>query len=712
MSLCAAIAACALGDDDKPSGDSANLASVNACLGGVRPSGGYGFAPAFNDISFRNPIAVAPLPGDNEHFLVVEKAGVINYVANDGTRSVALDIKDRVNSSPNEAGLLGLALHPKFAENGLAFLSYTKPSSTSPANLASVIVRIKSNDGGKTFDKTTLTELLQFDQPYSNHNGGHVAFGPDGRLYASFGDGGSGGDPRGYGQNKDVFLGKMLRIDVDVVPDGQLYGIPEDNPFANGGGKPEIYAYGLRNTWRFNFDSLTGELWAGDVGQNRAEEVDKITLGGNYGWGVREGFRCYKPEPCPVVENAIDPIVEYGRSMGFSITGGYVYRGTALPELQGRYIFGDFGGKIYSIPTTVSPTPPPIATVALTNYSISSFGQDNDGELFILDYGAGKVKRLVPQLSSEGLPAKLSQTGCVLANDPKTPSSKLLAYDVTTPLWSDGAEKYRWISLPPDGKINVAPDGHFDLPNGTVLVKEFRLGGKRIETRLFVRHTDSSWAGYTYEWNADESDALLLLDGKTKEVPNGNGAQVWTYPSRSQCMQCHNGAAGGSLGLEIGMLNMEHDYPADEAGPAARMNQLAKLEQLGAFAAPLPAEPRAKFPNPADESVDVEARARSYVHANCAFCHRPGGPGRGAADFRFSRTFKGTKVCEAEAETGDLGVPDGKLFVPGDPSKSLISLRMHTLDGNRMPPLASAIVDPIGTSVVDGWITTTLMCPY
>ncbi|MFO0742144.1 MAG: PQQ-dependent sugar dehydrogenase [Labilithrix sp.] len=695
LAVSAAIVACASSsDEEKQTNAVASATAVKDCLGGPRPNSGFGLVPTFGGQSFANPVAVLPLPGDDDHFLVVRKTGSIHRVATDGAQTLFVDMADKINSSPNEAGLLGVALHPSFATNGLVFLSYTKPSATSPANLRSVIARAKSNDGGLTLDKSSLVELMQFDQPYSNHNGGHLAFGHDGFLYASFGDGGSGGDPLGNGQKKDVYFGKILRLDIDH---GDLYSIPADNPFANGGGKPEIYAYGLRNTWRFSFDKLTGELWAGDVGQNKYEEVDRIQLGGNYGWGVREGLHCYKTEPCPEVPGAIHPVVEYDHSQGFSITGGFVYRGSAIPDLVGQYVFGDFGGKIWSISTVQSDAPPAMRTVAATSMSISSFGQDNKGELFVLDYGSGKIHRLVQQVSSDGLPVKLSQTGCFEATSPKVPTAKLLPYDVVSPLWSDGAEKARWMSLPANGKISLATDGDFDLPVGTVLVKEFKVGGKRIETRLFVRHTDSSWAGYTYEWDDAETDATLLVDGKQKDVPGAGGSpQRWTYPSRAQCMTCHNSSAGSSLGLELAQLN--------------RDGQLERWTAQGLFAAPLPAGYTAPLPSPADELLRPETRARSYLHANCSFCHRPGGPGRGAADFRFSRSFEGTHVCNAEPEAGDLGVAGAKLFVPGDPGKSLISLRTHTLDQNRMPPLASAIVDPMGTAIIDGWISSVTTC--
>jgi uncharacterized repeat protein (TIGR03806 family) len=699
-SLSAAAAACVLGQTEEELASSNS--ALSACVAAGRPSTGFSTEPALGDLSFSMPVAMVPSPTDASRLYVVEKKGTIRRVTVNGavaTKETLIDITSRVNSSPNEAGLLGFALHPKFAENGLVFFSFTKTSSTSPANLASVVARAKSTDGGLTVDPSTLVELLTFDQPYSNHNGGHIAFGQDGFLYASFGDGGSGGDPQGNGQKTTTFLGKILRIDVD---NGNPYAIPTDNPFRAGGGKPEIYAYGLRNPWRFSFDRLTGDLWAGDVGQNKYEEVDRITLGGNYGWGVREGMHCYSSSGNCDVPGAIEPVVEYDHGQGYSITGGYVYRGTQIPELYGQYLYGDFGsGRIWSIPTNVSaPTPRLLLSSSL---SIASFAQDRTGELYVLDYGSGKIKHIVQTVSSDGIAQKLSQTGCFLASDPKVPAPALVPYDVNSPLWSDGAEKARWIALPQGGKISIGADGDWDLPIGAVTVKEFRLGGKRVETRLFMRHTDGSWAGYTYEWNDAETEATLLVDGKTKQI----GSQTWTYPSRAQCMGCHNGATGGTIGLETAQLNRTKAY-AD----GSSVNQLDKLAALGAFsdATPLPAE-RPALPSPAAADVSAEAKARSYLHSNCGFCHRPQGTGRGAADFRFSRTFAGTHVCNTTPEEGDLGIAGAKLFVPGDTSKSLISVRMHRTGDGRMPPLASSIVDNTGTAAVDAWISSVTACP-
>lgn len=245
------------------------------------------------------------------------------------------------------------------------------------------------------------------------------------------------------------------------------------------------------------------------------------------------------------------------RDAGNAVVGGYVYRGTEIPSLIGQYVYGDYGsGRIWTLPANSnSPIPNILLESGLT---MPSFAEGADGELYAFDIVHGSIFRLAPGPapsasgpSAASIPEKLSQTGCMLAGDPTQPGPSLIPYDVTSPLWSDGADKARWMALPAGGKISVRPNGDWDLPIGTVLVKTFSLAGKRVETRLFMRHDDGGWAGYSYEWNALETDATLLPSSKTKSV----GAQTWTFPSRGQCMTCHNGAAGGSIGLETAQLD-------------------------------------------------------------------------------------------------------------------------------------------------------------
>ena len=330
--------------------------------------------------------------------------------------------------------------------------------------------------------------------------------------------------------------------------------------------------------------------------------------------------------------------------------------------------------------------------------------------------GAAPTGCIVPA-TADAEPMLLSQTGCVDATDPKKAAASLIPYDVSSPLWSDGAAKERYVFLPAGSKIHVkdctaepdtcAPidsggtgedEGHWDLPVGAVLMKVFALGGKRVETRLLMHRAETTWQGYSFEWNDDETDATLLPDLKDKPI----GTQTWHYPSRSQCLECHTKGGGRSLGLTTAQLNRDYAYADGSA------NQLDKFEALGLFDA-TPAR-IAALPDPKG-SADVELRARSYLHANCAICHRPGGP-VSDVDLRFTTTFQGTTLCNQAVNmgTGDPTIPQVRL-VPGSPADSALSYRMHTTGSYRMPKIGSTVVDPDGTALIDDCITSITACP-
>ncbi|WP_276356291.1 PQQ-dependent sugar dehydrogenase [Cohnella caldifontis] len=315
---------------------------------------------------------------------VVEQAGRIRLLdpsSREATPEAVLDITDRVSDDGNEQGLLGLAFHP--SRPGEAYVNYTTKTHT-------VVSRFAADPSASDrLDPSSEKVILTFRQPRANHNGGQLAFGPDGMLYIATGDGGGAGDPQGNGQDKHSLLGKILRIDVDRT-DGELaYSIPGDNPFAGGGGAPEVYAYGLRNPWRFSFDPATGRLWAADVGQDRWEEINLVEKGGNYGWNVREGLDCYKPaEGCPS-DGLIPPIHQYGREDGVSVTGGYVYRGSSIPELKGWYVFADYAfGTIWGLRLKGDGTASH-RVLAESGLQITSFGAGSDGEIYVCAQDGG-----------------------------------------------------------------------------------------------------------------------------------------------------------------------------------------------------------------------------------------------------------------------------------------------------------------------------------
>lgn len=335
-----------------------------------------------------------PNDGSGRNF-VVEQGGTIRIIQNGSVLAVPfLDVAARVESG-GEKGLLGLAFHPDFPNDGRFFVNYTRRVNL---QLQSVIAEFAvSTADPNQADPLSERQVLVVDQPFDNHNAGQLAFGPDGFLYIAFGDGGSGGDPFGNAQNLQALLGKMLRIDVDAPPaPGKSYAIPADNPFANGGGAPEIWAYGLRNSFRFSFDPQSGRLFAADVGQNSLEEVDLISKGGNFGWNVMEGSQCFPPgTPCNT-GGLIPPIAEYGHDAagGISVIGGYVYRGSAIPGLAGTYVFGDLAsGRVWGL--AEDPQGNWQITLVLShNLTVSSFGQDSAGELYMVDYANGAILRL------------------------------------------------------------------------------------------------------------------------------------------------------------------------------------------------------------------------------------------------------------------------------------------------------------------------------
>jgi len=346
---------------------------------------------AFPGLSFSRPVDLQQ-PADNTNRLfVVEQEGIISVFERNPavtSKKVFLDITARVDDGGNEEGLLGLAFHPDYKNNGYLFVNYTaaNPNRT-------VVSRFKVSANPDVADPASEFVILAFDQSYSNHNGGQVSFGPDGFLYIAIGDGGSGGDPHNHGQNRATLLGSIVRIDVNTTGSGTNYGIPVDNPFKGNtaGYREEIYAYGLRNPWRFSFDAQTGQLWAADVGQNAYEEIDIIEKGGNYGWKPMEGKHCFVSN-CDQAGLKL-PIWEYPRSEGISVTGGFVYRGALLPSLKGKYIYADYGTmKIWSLDFS-DINNPGNTELAVATFSIASFGVDVDNELYICGFD-GKIHKL------------------------------------------------------------------------------------------------------------------------------------------------------------------------------------------------------------------------------------------------------------------------------------------------------------------------------
>lgn len=641
-------------------------------------------------------------PGDDRYWYLVAREGVVWRFENRpdvSSAEVLLDIRERV-SWRRDDGLVSLAFHPDFAENGRIFLQYAI------ADMRARVSRFSLLDGGPSFDPASETILFEVQRDTLLHVGGMLHFGADGYLYGTMGDGGSLPEPIQNAQENDNLLGTMYRIDVDV-PDGsaEAYASPPDNPFGPEGerpgeGRPEIWAWGLRNVFRWSFDSVTGTAWAGDVGHHLIEEIDIVEAGNNYGWPYREGSECYPPDgtvtDCPS-DGLTPPVHEYGREDGASVTGGYVYRGSAIPDLYGAYVFADWvSHRVWALMDPYGTRR--LVELGDAGMGLVHFAEDQRGEIYILGLPENVIKRMVrdPEATRRDVPETLSATGCMQAGAITEPVEGFVPYEINAPLWSDGASKRRWISVPEGASAVVGEDGDLDLPVGTVLAKEFSLGGRRLETRFLLHQAPDRWVGYTYRWNADETDATLVAAPET-EVVDG---QTWLYPGPGQCMRCHTAAAGRSLGLEVAQL----DRTVDVGG--APVSQLDRLVDAGVLAdVPTGFAPLARL-----DDADVAAAARAYLHANCAHCHRPEHGVRADIDLRASTTLADSGVC-GPPRLGDRGLTDPRVVAAGAPERSVLLERIRALDEGRMPPLATGVVDDGAAAVVESWIAGLSSCP-
>ena len=660
-------------------------------------TGGQGFIPGIMYMDQDSQSRWFAITRDGEVYLLTPSGELL---VNQG---VVLDLTDRVttsrNGSPAEYGGLSIVVDPGFDTNGLIYVYYTNErivlddmGQEVERLYESRVSRFHSADGSN-FDPDS--EEILIAQPLSSgiHVGSTIGFGPDGYLYIGKGDGGVA-SVGGGGTAQDPFSlqGKFLRIDVTPVLG---YTIPPDNPFADGvDGAPEVWAMGFRNPFRWSFDSLTGDLWAGDVGGANFEELSIVVSGGNYGWPIREGAHCWETTTCDTT-GLIDPVYEYAHQEGQnSVVAGVVYRGSSLTGFEGSFFFADIYRDIMTLTQDAGGTY--VAQPGIETTGMRAIVEGADNTVYVTR--GNRIERIVlaGEPTTSNFPLSLTQTGCFDTSDAKITAESLIPYDVNSQLWSDGAVKQRFFAIPDGSTIDIDADADWEFPIGTVLVKTFLLNGLYIETRLYIRHDDGEWAGYSYEWNDEQTDAFLLEGAKDRDF----GGQIWHYPSRSECSQCHTSAAGRSLGLETAQQNGDMLYP----GSGITANQIDTLAHIGMFSSdPGPSSGLPRLYGLQDD-VGVDLRARSYLHANCAMCHQPDGGGQGPADFRYQRTDQELGVIDVAPVGSDLGVPGAFLIAPGFPSQSIVSLRMNSTGPERMPPLASSIVDADGTQVIDDWI--------
>jgi glucose/arabinose dehydrogenase len=553
----------------------------------------------FSNLSFNLPVFLTNAHDGSDRIFVVERRGAIRVFANDDTVTTYktfIDISYRVNSAPNEAGMLSLAFHPQYPDSNKCYIYYTYDSE---GDLMSRVSEFRISPDPNVADTSSERIVFEVLQPRTNHNGGQLAFGPDGYLYLGLGDGGGGGDPWGNAQNRINVLGKILRIDIDNYSDTLGYSIPSDNPFVDNtdNWREEIWAWGLRNPWRFSFDHESGDLWAGDVGQGSWEEVDLIEKGKNYGWDVMEGFHCYEPASDCDTSGLTLPVVEYSHTEGFSITGGYVYRGNRIDRLQGVYLYGDYStrtiwGLKYENGTVIENK-----IIAQSPGTISSFGEDESGDVYVISYNNGNIylfeeKEGIPPANT--VPKSISQSGLFSNLDSLIISPGLIPYSVNSQFWSDGAYKTRVIALPDTSQIIFSQEGNWFFPPNAVIVKNFFLeletgnpeSRKIVETRFLVRHAEEEqWDGYSYMWNEAGTDADLLQTSTTGvyNITDGDSTyqQQYYFPSRSECLVCHTPEPGYVLGLKTAQINKQHLYYPDNE-PVSD-NQLRSYNHIRLF---------------------------------------------------------------------------------------------------------------------------------
>ena len=735
---------------------------------------------ALPGVTFNEPICLATIPGDAQRLFVCERLArvmvVTNVTAAQPASQVFLDLQQVVagrnpvetiqNWSLGENGLLGLAFHPGYATNGFFYAAYTVRINNGSFYQRISRFSVSEANPNQANPGSELILLQQLDRGF-NHNGGDLHFGPDGYLYYAAGDEENPNDFRLNSQfiNKAFHAG-IFRLDVDKRP-GNLapnphasiptdagvarFFVPVDNPYVhtslggtwdgtyNGitnvssGSDPnlatirtEFWATGLRHPWRMSFDPLTGDLWAGDVGQGTYEEINLIVKGGNYGWVYREGAHDTGLRlPVPAGFTSIDPVYEYVHTgiaggdpqfKGNSVCGGVVYRGTRLPDLYGQYIWcdsvsGHIWGRNPDSGIVTRLTGVPGAYGGLVSMGVDPSNQD----VLFCDYINGRILRLTSGTVANGFPETLSDTGAFADLTDLSPSPGLVAYDPIVPFWSDHAIKTRWFAIPNlTDTVTHVVDGNWTLPAGMVWVKHFDLERERgnpatkqrLETRFLVKTTNGTY-GVSYAWNAAGTEAFLVPDNGTNfnlTITNGGGtiSQQWSIPSRNECLACHTDVGGHALSFNTRQLNqtatMNH----------LTGNQLALLSAAGYFTNPVAApQSLPAFSRADDEAVSLEHRARSYLSVNCVQCHQTGGTGPATWDARAWLSLDETKLLYGPLNNHG-GDPDNRLVIPGNLDHSVLLQRVRANGFSRMPPLATSVIDEAATNLLTLWISTDL----
>jgi putative heme-binding domain-containing protein len=719
------------------------LWTTSRVTGSPEPPPPYRIVRAFPKLTFQNPLLLVRAPGTGRLF-VGEHVGKLYSFPNDESAAKAdlfLDLTKELSSWDKNGkvkgvgAVYGLTFHPQFAKNRYCYVCYFLESKTGeqlPEGSRVSRFQVTDADPPRIDPKS---EKILITWLGGGHNGGDLHFGPDGYLYVSTGDGTDPNPPDKFDTGQDIsdLLSSVLRIDVDKEDPGKAYRVPPDNPFVNlKGARPEVWAYGFRNPWRMSFDRATGDLWLGDVGWEKWEMVYRVKKGGNYGWSVMEGPQPVRPEakrgPTPI----LPPNIAYPHTEGASVTGGYVYRGKRLKDLVGAYLNGDWmsrriwGTRFDGDKITWH------KELAKGTGQIVAFGETDDAELYFLNYDAGTVSKLEPNAAKDNsadFPRKLSETGLFDSVKDNRPAPGVLRFSVNAEQWNDHATSERWIGLPGrsgirflDKPIHVDPYFNTRLvwPRDAVLARTFTMemergnpqSRRRLETQLL--HFDGiNWHGYTYRWNEDQSDAELVpASGADRELtvtdakaPGGKRKQTWHYPGRGECMQCHNPWAGNTLAFTPDQLERNHDYGGVVDGQLRSLMHVGiLLPEKSGDANKEPAAPRPRLVNPHDSSADLPARARSYLHVNCAHCHQFGAGGTTEIELRFDVPLDRTKTLDVRPTQGTFEIHSASVITPGDPYRSVLYYRMSKLGNGRMPHIGSEVIDERGLQLIHDWI--------
>jgi mono/diheme cytochrome c family protein len=687
------------------------------------------------------PICMVKVPGDPLHRnIVLERWGSIWLQSPDNdTRSLFLqfDGAQEIDKKQRRPFCLGAVFHHDYPNTPDVFVAWNRWVNNAPITRLS---RFQVNTKAPLRADPESEEIL-FEFEADGHRGGDLKFGPDNFLYMSSGDGSSPGDPNNVGQTTDNFLGSILRIDVDNQEAGKPYRVPPDNPFIDTPGiYPEVWAYGLRNPWRMNFHPDTGELWLGDNGDEHWEMVHRIKSGANYGWSAFEGshiFRATNQLAGPTLVHT-PPEVEHSHQEMRSVIGGLWYRGTKFPELKGWYLYGcHFTRKIWGFPMEDDKPAPPVR-LADTGGQIVSFAEDENHEVLVvtLDLGILRLEKAPKNQKLEPIPTLLSQTGLFTSTANHEDAPGILPYEINAPAYWDGARRKRYMGVPPLEKIQVQlkPPGlgnldentlrtttgldRWKMPEGSVLFQTFFLGEgdqeRRIETQISLKDR-GEWRFLTYRWKDDQTDAALIPEnGETAilnvadpSAPEVTRKQSWHFPGRAECTACHTQRSMFVLGVNNGQLNRDFDYSPLGGRPANQLETLRHLKFFPGNFRPTPQNTGTPTPDPHDASLPLDQRARSYLHVNCAHCHRETGLG-GRANFQLLHWLATNELGLINARPL-VGLPgldpsQAKLVAPGDPDRSEIYRRIATHGTGKMPLLGGTLVDEKGAALIQQWI--------